>query len=135
LAQDGDWLYHVGGRDTDGGEHLETLVARHNADGTLGPWSSTVPPEQLPDAGAATIVGGTLYLVGGGIDNDSWYAMLGVRAEGGLPWWGKTENPSPRTDFTLVLVPEILLAVGGLDADGNPSTSVEWTGQSEMGGW
>ena len=98
--------------------------------GALVPWQASPPEVSLPEgrADAGAFQGGTdLFLVGGTTPTGVTASVLQTTTteDGNLgPWAEGPGLPAPRTDAANVSVNGRPFVIGGLDADGKPTTSV-----------
>ncbi len=106
--------------------------------GAVVPWQTSPVELKLPTALAGGVVaqsGVHIYLVGGttasGVTADVQTTQVG--ADGNfLPWAAGPALPEPRTNATVVTLTGVPYVIGGLDADGKPTTTV-FMGEIEDG--
>ena len=98
--------------------------------GAVVPWQASPPEVALPEgrADAGAFQGGTdLYLVGGTTPTGATASVLRTTTtqDGNFGAWSETAAlPAPRTDATNISVNGRPFVIGGLDADGKPTTTV-----------
>jgi N-acetylneuraminic acid mutarotase len=119
----GDWLFILGGRDSDG-TALNTVQRAHmNPDGSLGGWQTVTPA--LPQAlygHTAAAAGNRMYVVGGfGNDYVRSVYMAVVQGDGSLSAWQSLQSlpgGQERTNHAVAIASQNLYVLGGQQASG-----------------
>jgi hypothetical protein len=107
----------------------EDLPCPAPAGATL-PWQPSPEELALPTARAGSAMyqsGATIYLIGGAIAGVATDEVLvtGVTEEGNLDGWAEAPAlPEPRTDAALGIYTGVPFILGGLDASGQPTSTV-----------
>ncbi len=110
--------------------------------GSVIPWEGSPAELALPDglAGAGTYTSGsTMYLIGGRTSDGATASVLSTTVDNGnfAKWSQGPALPAPRSDFALLSLSGTPYVIGGLDASGQPTTTVyEGTvDQGALTGW
>lgn len=122
-------LLYAGG--TDGTSATTTTYRATIENGGFGRWADgPALPEPRANAGVA-VLSGVAYLIGGedaaGAPTDTVWSIGPDPDTGDLGTWTAVEGvslPEPRSGVAAVAVADGIVAVGGFDADGSPTTTV-----------
>lgn len=144
VVQSGTRFLYIGG--TDGtAASADVYAAEAFAAGTYGPWAAA-PALPEPRSRASVIFSaGTVYVLGGldanGQATNTAWAMTPDPATGALTAWQPAADaltlPEARAGASVVALPDGLLLIGGVDAQGSPVRSV-WKStlvDDELGAW